>query len=241
MIKNNPILKMACIFFISLFLFGCCTTVKNKLNDPVFQTENQPIRTLSIFAYKNNNISDTEIISIVSETSRYLEKQIGVRLEVKKILFSKTEYTFDYEKLLIDLYNEYVEHLNAYENGNDNYDLIVYFHILDPMQFAKEESIKTMMIPVWEGIFDDYYRRYMALKHKDPWILLHEIFHCFILTHDHSDCGIMFPLQGQIFPFLTNLKFRSYYLGNDDRKEALKNKFRNFNNLEKVGCKSEYP
>jgi len=88
---------------------------------------------------------------------------------------------------------------------------------------------RNVLIPTWEGVIDNTWRRYITLRTTDPWVVLHEIFHAFILEYDHSMCGIMAPVQLKILP---GVGIKSRYLSQADRREVLKNKFRVFRNIE---------
>src|SRR4030066_35282 len=81
-------------------------------------------------------------------------------------------------------------------------------------------------IPSWMGVIDNAHRRFILLKRNDVYVLSHEILHAFIFSKDHGG-GVMAAAQIEILPFMHAIN-RTLYLSPEDRKEVLRNKFRNF-------------
>jgi tetratricopeptide (TPR) repeat protein len=72
------------------------------------------------------------------------------------------------------------------------------------------------------GATDTFFWRYLFVGELDPYILLHELFHAFLLHNGHSEEWVMRggrPSYGNEW----------YWLTPEDRKRVLRNKWRDFN------------
>ncbi len=182
-----------------VIITGCAgTTVKSQLNILAFQEENLPLRTLRLGVFLDSTYSGEDVVPLVDEASTALEEQLGIHLEVvynRPINLEKRECN-----LMLDKLHSFVLHVP------DSVDVAVAF-----VSFKFPGSLF-----MWKGVIDDSYRRYIILRGSTK-ELVHEIGHCFILSHSHSSNGVM-----KSTPSTT-------YFSPADREEILKNKWRNFN------------
>jgi tetratricopeptide (TPR) repeat protein len=71
------------------------------------------------------------------------------------------------------------------------------------------------------GAIDTFFWRYLFVKELDPYILLHELFHAFLLEQGHSKDWVM---RGARPPYGSEW----YWLTPEDRRKVLRNKWRDF-------------
>ena len=83
-----------------------------------------------------------------------------------------------------------------------------------------------MTIGNWKAFIDDVWRRYIVMTDTDCATFLHEVFHGFIWTHEHSTGGVMMGLRFEILP--TVPIYSPVWLAPKDRDEVLKHKWRDF-------------
>jgi len=72
------------------------------------------------------------------------------------------------------------------------------------------------------GAIDTFFWRYLFVRELDPYILLHELFHAFLLEKGHSKDWVM---RGARPPYGNEW----YWLTPEDRRGVLRNKWRDFN------------
>ncbi|MCR4290293.1 MAG: hypothetical protein NUV86_08565 [Candidatus Scalindua sp.] len=182
-----------------VIITGCTeTTVKSQLNILAFQEENLPIRTLRLGVFLDSTYSGEEIAHLVDEASTALEEQLGIHLE---IVYNRP---INLEERECDLMLDELQ--DSALRVPDSVDVAVAF-----VSFKIPGSLF-----MWKGVIDDSYRRYIILRGSTK-ELVHEIGHCFILSHSHSSNGVMKSAPSTI------------YFSPADREEILKNKWRNFN------------
>jgi tetratricopeptide (TPR) repeat protein len=78
------------------------------------------------------------------------------------------------------------------------------------------------------GAVDTFFWRYIFVKELDPTILIHELFHAFLLSADHSDDWVM---KAERSPY----GMEWYWLTPEQRKGVLRNKWRDFNVMPVTG------
>lgn len=213
-----------------MLVFGCCTTVKNDIYAEAFVVSNQPPREIRVLVFYDGHVTEQQISEVLGKTASSLNEQVGITLLYDVILPSMcmrghADYPDGAVTRLVECYNEF----QTTNNIGDEFDLIISFQIGSVVSDVVGDLFRNVLIPTWEGVIDDTWRRYITLRTTDPWVVLHEIFHAFILEYDHSMCGIMAPVQLQILP---GVGIKSRYLSQADRREVLKNKFRVFRNIE---------
>ncbi len=101
--------------------------------------------------------------------------------------------------------------------------------VLALREFAFPELMRYALVGGWEGVIDDTYRRFIVIRRMTVQVLLHEVCHSFLFTENHS-WGLrhlMQPVTFYVVPGIMPLN-RSVYLKENDRKEILKNKWRDF-------------
>ncbi len=187
---------------------GCYAgTVKPLLNRPEFKAENEPIRTLRVFLITDNSYRKDEIEKFVSKCSSLIEMQVGIRLEIVEW------YQIKWENELDDISKMEARVATETRSKRDKFDVTVTF-----LHFVY--NIAGGKLPL--GATDTLYWRYIFIGELDPYILLHELFHAFLMKKGHSKDGVM---RGARPPYGNEW----YWLTPEDRKEVLRNKWRDFN------------
>jgi hypothetical protein len=191
-----------------LCLYGCYAgSVKPLLDRPDFKNENEPVRTLKVVVVADHSYPRKEIEKFVSTCSGLTEKQVGVKLEIMDLR------PIEWGDELADIVK--MEARIAAETWTIRGQFDVAFTFSDILQ--KVEGGKT---PI--GATDTFFWRYIFVKELDPYILLHELFHAFLLENSHSEKWVMKsarPAYGGQW----------YWLTPEDRRTLLRNKWRDFN------------
>jgi tetratricopeptide (TPR) repeat protein len=189
-------------------LLGCYSgSVKPLLSRPEFKAENEPIRTLKILLVTDDSYRKNEIEKFVSKCSRLVEVQVGIRLEILD------SYQIKWEDELDDIIKMEIRIATDTWSRRDQFDIALTF-----VNFT--HSIKGGKLPL--GATDTFFWRYLFIKEMDPYILLHELFHTFLLEKGHSEDWVM---RGARPPYGNEW----YWLTPEDRKKVLRNKWRDFN------------
>jgi len=189
-------------------LISCYSgSVKPLLNRPEFKAENEPIRTLKILLITDDAYRKDEIEKFVSKCSRLVEMQVGIRFEIVD------GYQIKWEDELDDIIKMEIRIAADTWSKRDQFDIALTF-----VNFV--HSIKGGKLPL--GATDTFFWRYLFVKELDPYILLHELFHAFLLEKGHSKDWVM---RGTRLPYGNEW----YWLTPEDRKKVLRNKWRDFN------------
>jgi hypothetical protein len=110
--------------------------------------------------------------------------------------------------------------------GKDHkqYDLVIGFS----SRGVFSHLLETAFWVAWLGAIDDNYRKFVVIKFLDERVLVHEICHAFIFTKNHSFNGVLtaVPFKFPLVPVIFNLP---KYVSKEDRREILRNKWRDFN------------
>jgi len=210
---------LALVLFTVLFLTSGCATVGTVMWDvkkPEFQEENHPIRDINLVVYSNGFHSNGSIRELIADTSHELERQVGIRLVIKSIQPIEWDGTSS-TKRLNTLYKR------AKKDFGDKFDMAIGFGWHTPA-----DLILMNVIGNWMAAIDDTYRRYIVVKTSSKYALTHELCHAFIFSHGHSSTGLMQGVQISLLPGTSGIN-RTIYLSPKDRKEVLKNKWRDFN------------
>jgi len=199
-------------------LLGCYSgSVKPLLNRPEFKTENEPIRTLRILLITDDAYRKDEIEKFVSKCSRLVEMQVGMRLEIVD------GYEIKWEDELDDIIKMEIRIATDTWSKRDQFDIALTF-----VYFI--HNIAGGKLPL--GATDTFFWRYLFVRELDPYILLHELFHAFLLEKSHSKDWVM---RGARLPYGNEW----YWLAPEDRKEVLRNKWRDFNVMPATGQEKE--
>jgi tetratricopeptide (TPR) repeat protein len=195
-------------------LLGCYAgSVKPLLNRPEFKAENEPIRTLRIFLITDDSYRKDEIEKFVSKCSDLSEMQVGIRLEIVEW------YQIKWEDELDDIIKMEIRIARDTWYKRDQFDIALTF-----VHFAF--NVAGGKLPL--GATDTFFWRYLFVRELDPYILLHELFHAFLFNRGHSEEWVMRggrPAYGNEW----------YWLTPKDRKEVLRNKWRDFNIMPATG------
>jgi tetratricopeptide (TPR) repeat protein len=200
--------KKLLLLSLLLCLIGCYAGSVKPLSDrPEFKTENEPVRTLRVLLLTDNSYRRDEIEKFVSKCSRLVERQVGIRLEILDW------YQIHWEDELNDIYKMEIRVAAETWSKRDEFDIALTF-----VHFV--QSVEGGKLPL--GATDTFFWRYVFIKELDPYILLHEMFHAFILKKGHSKDWVMRPGR----PPYGN---EWYWLTPEDRKAVLLKKWRDFN------------
>jgi tetratricopeptide (TPR) repeat protein len=197
------------VFLILLFCFLGCNagSVKPLLNRPEFKAENEPIRTLRVLLITDNTYQKDEIEKFVSKCSNLIEMQVGIRLEIVD------GQQIEWEDEVDDIIKMEIRISADTWSKRDKFDIALTFvHFIYNIAGGK--------LPL--GATDTFFWRYIFVGELDPYVLLHEVFHAFLLHRGHSQEWVMRggrPTYGNEW----------YWLTPEDRKGVLRNKWRDFN------------
>lgn len=104
-----------------LFLItGCAgTTVRSQLDNPGFQGENLPLRTLRVGVFSDGTNSQEEIVQLTDKTSSVLDRQLGIRLEA--VFLQQIRLVEEECNIMLDRLHD------SALNLTDNFDIAVAF------------------------------------------------------------------------------------------------------------------
>jgi tetratricopeptide (TPR) repeat protein len=200
--------KKLVLLTLLLCLLGCYAgSVKPLLNRPEFKAENEPVRTLRVLLITDNSYRKDEIEKFVSKCSSLVEIQVGIRLEIQDW------YQIKWENERDDITKMEIRIATDTWSKRDKFDITLTF-----VHFV--HNIAGGKLPL--GATDTFFWRYIFVGELDPYILLHELFHAFLLKRGHSKDWVM---RGERSPYGNEW----YWLTPEDRKEVLRNKWRDFN------------
>lgn len=206
------------VLLLLVCLPGCYSgSVKPLLNRPEFKAENAPIRTLRVLLITDDSYRKDGIEKFVSKCSRLAEMQVGIRLEIVD------GYQIEWEDELDDIIKMEIRVATDTWSRRDRFDIALTF-----VNFA--HSIKGGKLPL--GATDTFFWRYLFVKELDPFILLHELFHAFLLVQGHSEEWVMREARP---PYGSEW----YWLTPEDRRKVLRNKWRDFNVMPATGQEDE--
>jgi tetratricopeptide (TPR) repeat protein len=199
--------KLVILIFLVCILGCYAGSVKPLLNRPEFKAENEPIRTLKVLLITDNSYRKEEIEKFVSKCSTLVEIQVGIRLEILDWNQIKWENELD------DISEMEVRIAAETWSRRDKFDITLTFtHFVHNIAGGK--------LPL--GAIDTFFWRYIFVGELDPYILLHELFHAFLLKRVHSKDWVMISAR----PPYGN---EWYWLTPEDRNGVLLNKWRDFN------------
>ncbi len=203
------------VFLLSVISCAHTGTVKSQLDDTEFQAENLPYRTLPLCVISEGSWPREKIEATVSDASRLMTEQVGIQLKIEKWIDRP-----------IPSYTQ-IEGLKSVAGivgkSHKEYALVIGFSSRSVASHAME-----LAFGAWLGAIDDNYRKFIIIKYLDERILLHEVYHAFVMTKSHSGKGVMTGalIKIPLVPALFNLP---RYVSTEDRQEILRNKWRNFN------------
>lgn len=201
-------MKKLVLLILLVCLPGCYAgSVKPLLNRPDFKAENEPIRTLRVLVLTDQSIRKDDIEKFVSKCSGLVERQVGIRLEIVDW------HEIKWEDELDDIIKMEIRVAADTWSQRDRFDIALTF-----VYFVY--NLAGGKLPL--GATDTFFWRYLFVRELDPFILLHELFHAFLLNRRHSDDWVMRagrPAYGNEW----------YWLTPEDRNGVLRNKWRDFN------------
>jgi tetratricopeptide (TPR) repeat protein len=207
--------KASVLLLLLLCILGCYAgTIKPLLSKPEFQAQNKPIRTLKILAMTDASFRENEIEAFVSKCSELMETQVGILVEIserQQIKWGKefNNVPFMFFKMAADTWDK-----------KDKFDVAVAFAYYNVTEIDKLQL----------GAIDTIFYRYIIIRELDPNVLLHELFHSFLLQHSE---------KGAMTPVLKSYGDQWYWLTPEERKQVLQNKWRDFNVVPAIGDEKE--
>ncbi|MDA8174896.1 MAG: hypothetical protein M0018_09955 [Nitrospiraceae bacterium] len=215
----------AIVFCAALCLLCSCGsigTIKGMTGSQAFQAQNLPVRNLRVAVFTDGSKPDKEIKRTIALASDSLRKQVGIALV--PVSWQKIQFKSSGRAAMINqLYRRTLKTLP----GN-SFDIAVAFtsyNAMDDLKFVF--SMLVMPVPVWAGVIDDTYRRYIVMKSTDKDNLIHEVCHGFLFEYVHSSRGVMQGTKLVLLPFTPPIN-ETQYLTAQDRNNILKHKFRDF-------------
>ncbi len=207
-----------------LSIMGCSSvaTIRSPASPTAFQRENLPLREVRVVILTPEAGKIPAIKELVARTSDALSAQVGITLRIvdwKPIEWQSGERAEVLQQVV-----------HATELYTKPYDMVLAFH-----DFGFPELVRYALIGGWEGVIDDTYRRFIVIRRMTVQVLLHEMCHGFLFSENHS-WGLrhlMQPVTFYLVPGIMPLN-RSVYLKEHDRKEILKNKWRDFSTIPAV-------
>lgn len=191
-----------------IYLLSCYSgSVKPLLNRPEFRAENEPIRALRVLLVTDDSYRKDEIEKFVSKCSSLVEMQVGIRLEIVD------GHQIKWEDELDDIVKTEIRIAADTWGQRGRFDIALTFANIS-------QRVDGGKFPL--GAIDTFFWRYLFVKELDPYILLHELFHAFLLRQGDSGDWVMRPARP---PYGSEW----YWLTPEDRKKVLRNKWRDFN------------
>lgn len=192
------------------FFVGCYSgSVKPLVNLPEFQAENQPVRTLNVWVVMDGTYGKGEIEKLIAECSDIMEMQFGIRLKIagsQQIQWGDERNNT--ERMLLRMAKETWDR-------TDSFDMAIGFVHFDDGRIL--------------GRIDGIFWRFVVVKELEKNLLLHEILHAFLPGREHAKEWLMQPVR-------PSYGREWYWLTVEERKEVLKNKWRDFNFVPAVGA-----
>jgi hypothetical protein len=206
--------KKITLLLLAVCLLGCAAgSVKPLLDQPEFKAENQPVRTLRVLLITDDSYRKDEIEKWMARCSDLVEVQVGIRLEI--VGWQRITW----EKELNDIFRTHIRMAAETWTGRETFDVAV-----APVRFVHRMGGGKLLL----GAVDAFFWRYIFVREPDPNILLHELFHAFLLVTDHSDDWVM---RAERSPYGVEW----YWLTPEQRKVILRNKWRDFNAMPVTG------
>lgn len=155
-----------------------------------------------------------EILLLLEEASINMEREVGLRLKVKNV--RKIKFNERNPDAMISQMRQ--------QSAGESFDIAV---AVVPRVGSVGDALMGALIGGWQGFIDDSERRYVIVKGLDPWVVTHEIYHSFLLSHDHG-FGQMSAVRLCILPY-GHWCFAFKSLSDKDRAEIIRNKWRKMN------------
>lgn len=227
--------KMFPLILVSMILYGCLPliqpgmnigTVKSQIDDPGFKQTNEPVRHLKLAVFFDGTISEDAARVALTEASWRLREQVGIDINSVRVMdnikITKERTISRMEDALMEIcYCDGLESGRPHALGfggpgkcknRTRWDIAILFT-------AGEGLLPKNPLVKYLGVTDDDHRRYIIIFDPDPWVVLHELVHCFALETGHQ-YGLMHSGLRQI-PHV-------YYMNEVTRQDVLKNKWRSF-------------
>lgn len=234
------------LLILSLALSACGSigTVRSQIDDPAFQADNQPVRAIRAYIYNDRDVQDMKDIKhAISAVNEIVTPQTGIEISVagaEQVQFRSWEFDpmmKEYEAALRGTMDRrgctrtgtYPQEILTCPEG-EGYDIAIAVtsdSTYDYIALVTNVFVSVPVLPRWRAFTDPMYHRAIITKTLDPYVLAHEIMHCFYLDRAHGDWGMM---QGYPNPWLVFFPIfnKSSYLTPADRDTIMKYKWREF-------------
>ena len=211
MINNKGKILSSIAFIVMLAAVFAVARADELVTVQPFHDENGSVRELRIFLVYNDNVNLHKALKLIDKASYYAEKDVGIKLTTIRTMpvGGDTEYgnlSFHGSWSLGQIQT-------LTWNHKEEFDIAIGFASDPPLTRWTGWLLHKPF-----GVIEDEWRRYIILY--DPLsfkIVLHEIYHAFVLRNGHTSKILNSPWP------------TSPWLAKDDRKEVLRNKWRDFN------------
>lgn len=172
---------------------------------------NGSVRELRIFLVYNDNVNVNSALKLIDKASYYSEKDVGIKLAPVRSM--PVGGDTEYGNLSLEASWSLGQIQTLTWDHKEAFDIAIGFANDPPLTRWTGWFLNKPF-----GVIEDEWRRYIILY--DPLsykIILHEIYHAFVLRKGHTSKILNSPWP------------TSPWLSRDDRKEVLENKWRDFN------------
>jgi hypothetical protein len=199
--------RMLVLVLASLLLTSCQPRI------PRSEYHDGPKRVLDVLLVLEHGVDPAGAKALIREVNSTLTRQTGLALRP----IAHCTIRFPESRNRADMLNRMYA---ATRQVSGQFDLFVGF-----VQKTPGERVRRALVGDWLGVIDDTYRSYIVLKEMDPRVLIHEVYHAFIESPDHSECGVMSTLI-ELLPGIA-LNY-SMDLCEGDRAQIIANRDRRF-------------
>jgi hypothetical protein len=211
MITNKTKLLSSIVFVVMLAALWGVASADDSVTAKLFHAETKSFRALRIFLVFNDNVNLHNALKLIEKASYYAEKDVGIKLRIVRTMPVGGDTEYGNLSLHAGLSLGQIQTLTW--KHKKEFDIAIGFANDPPVTRWAGWFLQKPF-----GVIEDEWRRYIilydALSYK---IILHEIYHAFVLRYGHSSKILNSPWP------------TSSWLHKDDRKEVLENKWRDFN------------
>jgi len=218
--KTITLLNLMMCIIIILILSNCSyvmslSTVKEDMDKDWYKEKIQPTREVKILILANE--PDLKLEETIKEASDDMIKQVGISLNIIGYAPITKKFVGSTKSALQTLYT-------ASEDPKVNYDIAI--TTWGVMGMDAMAPLGFFML----GVIDDTYRRYIVIRIRSKFILLHELYHAFIFKEAHGQCVMMSGL----WPIGSSC----IWLEQKNWDEVIENKWRTFGEIPDIPSKN---
>jgi len=217
MINNRGRILTSIVFIVMLAaLFAVAKADELAMLQPSHK-EKETVRKLRIFLVYNDNVNLHKALKLIDKASYYSEKDVGIKLTTTRTMPVGGDTEYGNLSLHASLSLGQIQTLTW--DHKEEFDIAIGFANDPPLTRWTGWFLNKPF-----GVIEDEWRRYIILY--DPLsykIILHEIYHAFVLRNGHTSKILNSPWP------------TSPWLAKEDRQEVFQNKWRDFNVRPEIG------